>query len=208
MTTVLALRDVKIQKTKKIKFPQPKLLTFEDYARLTPPDSGNYELHNGKIIYMPSPIDLHQEISVALSAHLYFHVTKHKLGKIYAAPMDTIFTINDTVQPDILFVPNDRLHIVDRQIKGAPDLVVEILSGGNTAKEMSYKKHLFETSGVKEYWLINLKKQTLTQYENIEGEFFVKNTLDTVRRDSYGEGVLHSISVTGFQLKLSEIFTK
>ena len=201
MATSIAYRDVKIQKTKKIKFPQPKLLTFDDYARLTPPDSGNYELHNGKIIYMPSPIDSHQEISVALSAHLYFHVAKHKLGKIYAAPMDTIFTLNDTVQPDILFVSNERLHIVDRQIKGAPDLVVEILSDGNTAKEMSYKKHLFETHGVKEYWLINLKKLTLTQYENIEGEFFIKNVLDT-------EGVLNAISVEGFQLKLNEIFPK
>ena len=200
MATVLALRDVKIQKTKKIKFPQPKLLTFEDYARLTPPDSGNYELHNGKIIYMPSPLFPHQDLSVALCAALFFFVHKNKIGKVVAAPMDVIFTPNDTIQPDILFISNERLHIIDGQIKGAPDLVVEILSGGNTAKEMSYKKHLFETSGVKEYWLINLKKQTLTQYENIEGEFFVKNTLDT-------EGVLNSISVTGFQLKLSEIFS-
>lgn len=201
MTTSIALREVKIQKTKKIKFPQPKLLTFDDYARLTPPDNGNYELHNGKIIYMPSPIDLHQETSGALYAHLYFHIFNNKLGKVYAAPMDTILTPNDTFQPDILFVSNERLHIVDRQIKGAPDLVVEILSDGNTAKEMSYKKHLFETTGVKEYWLINLKKQTLTQYENIEGEFFVKNVLNT-------EGVLSSITVEGFQLNLSEIFQK
>jgi Uma2 family endonuclease len=201
METSIAYRDVKIQKTKKIKFPQPKLLTFDDYARLTPPDSGNYELHNGKIIYMPSPLFLHQDLSVALCAALYFFVHKNKLGKVVAAPMDVIFTLNDTVQPDILFISNERLHIIDGQIKGAPDLVVEILSDGNTAKEMSYKKHLFETHGVKEYWLINLKKKTLSQYENIDSEFFLKNVLTT-------EGVLSSIVVEGFQLNLSEIFPK
>lgn len=181
------------------KFKAPKLLTFADYARLTPPDSGNYELHNGKIIYMPSPIDLHQEISGALFARLYFHVFNNKLGKVLPAPMDTIFTPNDTVQPDILFVSKERLDIIDRQVKGAPDFIVEILSEGNTAKEMSYKKHLFESCGVKEYWLINVKKKTITQYENIEGEFFPKTVAHT-------EGVLKSLVIEGFELKVSDIF--
>ena len=187
------------KKPKPPKMPQPKLLTFADYARLTPPDSGNYELHNGKIIYMPSPLDFHQEISLALSARLYFYVLTHKLGKVLAAPMDTIFTPNDTVQPDILFVSTEKLKIINRQVKGAPDLVVEIVSGGNTPKEMSYKKHLYEASGVREYWLIHPIKKTLTQYENIEGEFFVKNVANT-------EGVILSIAVEGFELKLGDIF--
>jgi Uma2 family endonuclease len=201
MATSIAYRDLKVQKTKKLKFPQPKLLTFDDYARLTPPDSGNYELHNGKIIYMPSPLFPHQDFITDLLLLLASYVKKSQLGKVVVAPMDVIFTPNDTVQPDILFISNERLHIIDGQIKGAPDLVVEILSDGNTAKEMSYKKHLFETHGVKEYWLINLKKQTLSQYENIEGEFFLKNVLNT-------EGVLSSIVVEGFQLNMNEIFQK
>jgi Uma2 family endonuclease len=199
MTVLPAFIEVKVQKKKKVKLPQPKLLTYDDYARLTPPDSGNYELHNGKIIFMPSPIDLHQETSGALHAHLYFHVLNNKLGKVFAAPMDTIFTQNDTIQPDILFVSNERLHIIDRQIKGAPDLVVEILSDGNTSKEMSYKKHIYESTGVKEYWLVNLNKRILTQYENIEGEFTVKHILTT-------KDILHSIVITGFELKLGDIF--
>jgi Uma2 family endonuclease len=201
MATALSFREVKVQKIKKIKFPQPKLLTFDDYARLTPPDSGNYELHNGKIIYMPSPLFPHQNLVTELILELGSYVKKNQLGRTIVAPMDVIFTPNDTIQPDILFISNERLHIIDRQIKGAPDLVVEILSDGNTAKEMSYKKHLFETHGVREYWLINLKKQTLSQYENIEGEFFLKNVLTT-------EGVLSSFVVEGFQLNMSEIFSK
>ena len=112
--------------------------------------------------------------------------------------MDVIFTPNDTIQPDILFIVADRLDIIDRQVKGAPDFIVEILSEGNTAKDMSYKKHIYESSGVREYWVVNLKKQILRQYENIEGEFFSKqfNIGDTVQ----------SLVIEGFSLEINDLF--
>ena len=191
---------------KKQKLPQPKLLTFADYARFTPLDSGNYELHNGKIIYIPTPLFPHQSIVGNLLFLLGYFVKNNKLGVVVSAPMDVILTENDTVQPDILFISQDRLNIIDGQIKGAPDLVVEIQSGGNTKKEMSYKKHLYESSGVKEYWLINPEKKTLTQYENIEGEFFPKNVLNTAPSESLREGVLKAIVIEGFELKIGDIF--
>jgi Uma2 family endonuclease len=177
----------------------PKLLTYTDYARLTPPDSGNYELHQGKIIHMPSPLFYHQDILTQLILLLGSFVKKNQLGKVVVAPMDVILTPNDIVQPDILFISNERLHIIDGQVKGAPDLVVEILSEGNTAKEMSYKKHIFESTGVKEYWLINPMKKTLTQYNNVEGEFFPIHVFNT-------EGVLNALVLEGFSLKVGDIF--
>jgi Uma2 family endonuclease len=185
--------------TKPKKSKKPKLLTFEDYARMTPPDSGNYELHNGKLIFMPSPLFLHQDISASLSVELYFFVKKNKLGKVVTAPMDVILTEHDTFQPDILFISKDRLNIIEGQIKGAPNLIVEILSDGNSAKEMSYKKHIYESTGVQEYWLINPTKKTVTQYKNEDGEFFPIHILDT-------EGVLQSIVVEGFSFKINDIF--
>ena len=189
----------KIKKVKMLKFTQPKLLTFDDYARLTPPDSGNYELHNGKIIHMPSPLFPHQKLLRRLMRLLSNFTDDNQLGELLCAPMDVIFNENDTMQPDILFVSNERSAIIDRQIKGAPDFIVEILSDGNTTKEMSYKKHIFETHGVREYWLINLKKQTITQYENIEDEFVIRNK---IQRD----GSLSSLVIEGFTLKASDIF--
>ena len=122
-----------------------------------------------------------------------------QLGELVSAPMDVIFNDNDTMQPDILFVSNERLSIIDRQVKGAPDFIVEILSEGNTAKEMSYKKHIFETHGVREYWLINLDKQTITQYENIEDEFIIRSKINV-------DGSLSSVVIEGFTLKASDIF--
>ena len=87
----------------------------------------------------------------------------------------------------------------NRKIKGAPDLVVEILSDGNTPKEMSFKKHLFEYFDVREYWLINLKKQTLTQYENIEDEWVVRNVLSI-------DDTLNALVLPDFSLALKNIF--
>ena len=189
----------KMKKAKMLKFTQPKLLTFDDYARMTPPESGNYELHNGKIIHMPSPLIPHQRLARRLVRLLENYLHDNPIGELFFAPMDVIFNQNDTMQPDILVVSNERSSIKDRQIKGAPDFIVEILSDGNTTKEMSYKKHIFETHGVREYWLINLAKQTITQYENIDDEFVIRNKIQK-------DGSLASVVIEGFTLKASDIF--
>ena len=203
MSQSIAIPTTEPKKTEKkakkgLKFPQPKLLTFKDYERLTPPDSGNYELHNGKIIYMASPLEQHQIVAFKLTLQLGNHIVAKKLGKLLFAPMDTILTPNDTVQPDLLFISNERLHIIDKQVKGAPDFIVEILSGSNNPKQMSYKKYLYETTGVREYWIVNIEKQLVTQYENREGEFFIHHI---AKRDD----VLTSLVLDGFQIDVNDI---
>lgn len=177
------------------------LLTADDYDKLTPPDSGNYELHNGKIIFMASPLYLHQRVSARLHYWLMDYLMKTDLGIALAAPMDVYFDEHNVVQPDLLYISNERLSIIEnnRKIKGAPDLVVEILSEGNSPKEMSFKKHLFEYFDVREYWLINLKKQTLAQYENIENEWMLLKTLSI-------DDTLQAIVLPDFTLALKNIF--
>jgi Uma2 family endonuclease len=148
---------------------KPKLLTYEDYARLTPPNNGNYELHNGKIVFLPTPSPKHQIISGNLFGLLFLHLRTHKVGRVISAPMDTVFTPHDTLQPDILFISNAQLSIIGKvKIDGAPNFIVEILSRSNTAKEMNYKKRVYEASSVREYWVIHPKKGILTQYENVK----------------------------------------
>ncbi len=177
------------------------LLTADDYDRLTPPDSGNYELHNGKLIFMASPLLPHQKLSAKLHYWLMDYIIKNDSGIALAAPMDVYFDAHNVVQPDLLYISNERMNIIEnnRKIKGAPDLVVEILSDGNTPKEMSFKKHLFEYFDVREYWFINLKKQTLAQYENIENEWILRKTLGI-------EDTLNAIALPNFTLALKEIF--
>ena len=184
----------------KVRVSQPKMLTYDDYVKQTPPDSGNYELLNGQIIYMASPIPTHQIVSANLLTDMTVHTRLNKLGRVIPAPMDVIFTQHDTIQPDILFLSNARLHLIgDKKIDGAPDLVVEILSPSNNAKEMSYKKSVYEFSGVREYWVINLTKKTLTQYENVESEFFMRRVFKET-------DVLTSLVLTGFETPMNALF--
>ncbi len=184
----------------KVRIPEPKMLTYDDYVRLTPPDSGNYELHNGKIIYIATPIPQHQFFSNNLTANLTIYLRKNKLGRAISAPMDTVFTLYDTLQPDILFLGTDRLHLIgNKKIEGAPDLVVEILSPSNAPKEMGYKKLVYEMSNVREYWVVNLVKKTLAQYENVEGEFMM-------RRVFQEKDTLTSLIIEGFETKMSDLF--
>lgn len=189
-----------VMKQPKVRIPKQKMLTYDDYALLTPPDSGNYELHNGQIIYMPSPIPPHQKLSMRLSSRLFNYTDENKLGEIFTAPMDVVFNPIDTFQPDIFFISNERLSLIgDKKIEGAPDLVVEILSPSNNPKEMGYKKVIYEMSNVKEYWVINLKKQILTQYENIEGEFVSRRVFQNTDN-------LTSFTIKGFEMPMSKLF--
>jgi Uma2 family endonuclease len=181
------------------RLPQPKLLTYDDYARLTPTDSGNYELHNGKIIFMPSPLSPHQNISMNLSVEMGGFIRQNKLGKLLAAPMDVRFTPNDVVQPDLLFISNEKLDRIKRIVEGAPDLVVEIKSDGNTATDMSYKKYLYETSGVLEYWIIYPNKKTISVYTLMEDELRFQRTLTLA-------DTLKSTVLTNFEMPVAAIF--
>lgn len=176
-----------------------KILTYADYAVLTPPDSGNYELHNGKIVFMASPTPLHQRVVRRLSRKMDAFAETNRLGEVFFAPLDTVFNAIDTFQPDILFISKARQSIIgDKKIEGAPDLVVEVLSEANIPKEMSYKKYIYESHLVQEYWLINLKKNTVTVYQNVEGELMPVGIFN-------GKDTVHSQVLAGFQISVAEI---
>jgi Uma2 family endonuclease len=82
--------------------------------------------------------------------------------------------------------------------------VVEILSPSNDVNDakrrpMSYKKHIYEITGVKEYWLVNVEKQTLTLYKQVANEL-------RWQTDIQKNEVLKSEIIQGFELELSKIF--
>jgi Uma2 family endonuclease len=178
-----------------------KKYTADDYDRLTPANSGNYELHNGKIIYMASPLIPHQRLAGKLFNRLFNFVDNNQLGEAFIAPLDVYFSIHEVNQPDILFISNERSHIIEdnRKVKGAPDLVVEILSEGNTPKEMAHKKQVFESHNVREYWLIDLKKRHLKLYQNTHEGFIEVKTFEA-------DEIFSSILLNGFTVNLGLIF--
>lgn len=192
MTATLLKPRIKIVK-------QGKQYTYDDLVRLTPPDNGNYELRDGKIIFMPSPLVPHQIASSNLHIELGAFAKKDKLGRILAAPMDVRFTETDIVQPDLMFIANDRLGIIQKIVEGAPDLVIEIKSESNTPKELGYKKFLYETGGVREYWLVDVEAKTVKQYLLLNEEFHLQHQLSS-------SDTLHSAVMEGFELLTATIF--
>jgi Uma2 family endonuclease len=129
--------------------------TYQDL--LTAPDDGNrYEIFEGELIVTPSPTVKHQNALHNLTLLLGQHIKNNKLGKMYSAPMDVYFDEETVVEPDLLFVSNKRLHILEeRRINGAPDLVVEILSPGTAERDRGFKFRRYEKEGVNEYWIVD-----------------------------------------------------
>jgi Uma2 family endonuclease len=132
------------------------------------------ELIKGKIMLMsPAPNVKHQGISGNLYGMLY-NFFRHKKCRFFPAPFDvrlynrkkSILTNKDiytVVQPDVCVICNPEL--LDTQgCNGAPDWIIEIVSKGNSKREMNIKYDLYEESGVTEYWLVYPEQQAIHQF--------------------------------------------
>ena len=106
--------------------------------------------------------------------------------------------MQNVVQPDICVVC-DITKLDDRGCSGAPELIVEILSPGNTKKEMKYKFELYEAEGVQEYWIVDPTEKVILQY-------ILENNQFTNHRPLIEEDTIQSTVLQGFTLPLSNIF--
>ena len=126
------------------------------------------ELLKGKILEMSAPSPIHQEISGNLQGALFVFLKNSKC-KLYTAPFDVRFSqkgesqVYTVVQPDLCVVC-DFEKIDSKGCVGAPDLVVEILSPGNSKKEMKSKFALYQEEGVREYWVVDPERELVFVY--------------------------------------------
>ena len=150
-----------------------KTYTFADYLLWRFKE--RVEIIKGKILKMsPAPATNHQRISRKLSNTLIPFFDKGNCELFYA-PFDVRFPnkngeILTVVQPDLCVIC-DRTKIDDKGCLGAPDLVIEILSPGNSKKEMNLKFSLYEESGVSEYWVVDSSEKFILIYSLENGEY-------------------------------------
>lgn len=134
--------------------------TYQDYLHM--PEDKRYELIEGEFFMVPSPNESHQRISGGLFFILYGFVKKSKLGSVYDAPFDVVFSEEDVVQPDIVFVSKERRNIITKNnIRGTPDLLIEILSPKINYRDREIKRKLYFKYGVKEYWIVDPEEQNV-----------------------------------------------
>ncbi|MCP9766412.1 Uma2 family endonuclease [Lacihabitans sp. LS3-19] len=181
-----------------------KKYSFADY--LTWSFSERIELLKGLVFKMsPAPNTTHQRVSWELSGRLYNYF-KNKDCQTFSAPFDVrlpkgsaaeneIFTV---VQPDLCVIC-DPNKIDERGCIGAPDLVIEILSPGNTTKEMKNKFEIYEEAGVREYWLVEPNDKVVLIYILVNGKY---QGLAPVTE----EDILKSTIFEGLEMPLKEIF--
>ncbi|MBR2176656.1 MAG: Uma2 family endonuclease [Clostridia bacterium] len=135
--------------------------TIEDYYAL--PEGTRAELIDGVIYDMSPPGALHQIISMGLSVKVYNYIVGNK-GKcrVLAAPFGVKLSEDTVVEPDITVVC-DRNKITHKWCEGAPDWIVEIVSS-NAFHDYVRKLNLYAISGVREYWIVDPKKETVNVY--------------------------------------------
>ena len=172
--------------------------TYEDYLHF--PEDKRYEIIDGEVHMVPSPGEAHQDVCANLAFVLRVFVKENALGKVYFAPLDVVFSEIDVVQPDIMFISKERLNIItERNIQGAPDLIVEIISPSSEYRDRVIKRKLYSKYGVKEYWLVDLEKK------EIEVMGLKESGLETVKIYKRTD-ILESLVLKGIKIKLDEIF--
>ena len=176
-----------------------KAYTFKDYLSWTFKE--RVELFKGYIARMsPAPTSKHQEISSNLHFSLAYFLQK-KPCKVVAAPFDVYLPAikgdgQTVVQPDLCVIC-DTSKIKKQGCVGPPDLVIEILSLGNSRKEVSTKFQIYEQAGVREYWVVFPYEQVIQQYILQDGKF---QTMPVA------EITIKSVVLEGLEVDIDTIF--
>ena len=177
-------------------------LTYGDYAQI-PDDGRRHEIIDGEHHVSPSPNADHQDLSGNLHALLHAFVRKHKLGKLYSAPFDVLLSPHDIVQPDILFISTAHRAILTKaNVKGAPDLVIEILSPSTRHLDETLKRQRYE-QGVQEYWIFDPRRKSVRIFRRGHGAGFGAPSELTATAGQ----VVTTPLLPGLEIALRELFT-
>ncbi|MCC6790602.1 MAG: Uma2 family endonuclease [Thermomicrobiales bacterium] len=181
---------------------QPHLLqalTYDD-LRAMPDDGNRYELIFGEIVMSPSPNTRHQHVLGELFTRMKAFAHERQLGRVYIAPLDVRLSLNNVVQPDLLFVRRDRLGLVRSDcVRGAPDLVVEALSPSNRAQDLVKKAVLYGLYEIPEYWVVDPESNIITVNVWRDGQY-------VALEDEDNDGTARSIVIPGFSVRPSDLF--
>ena len=184
-----------------VREPSRRKLTYDDYV-LIPEDSQRHEILDGEHYVTPAPTLEHQEAAGALYASLRAFVRKHRLGRVFVAPLDVLFSVNDVAQPDVVFVSNERAGILRKpNIQGAPDLVIEILSPSTRRRDEDIKRPMYEHFGVLEYWMVDPEARRVSVFRHNGSGFDPALEFSTEAGD-----VLTTPLLPGLEIRVGEIF--
>ena len=179
-------------------------LTYDDFL-LFPDDGKRHELIDGEHYVTPSPNTKHQTVLGNLHFLIRTWLARHPVGRVFFAPFDVVFTQFDVVEPDLLYMSNERAAeiLTEKHVTGAPEIVVEIASPGTRKRDETIKRRLYERSGVSEYWVVDPVLDLVRVYRRQGGEFGRPIELSAEESD-----VVTTAHLEGLQLPLRRVFDK
>lgn len=170
---------------------------------------GFVELIRGKIFKMsPGPGSKHQIYSRRLLRKFYDLFPEEGDCQVFEAPLDVYLVksgekleaTTNVVQPDIFMVCDlKKLH--EKGVVGSPDLVVEILSPGNSRKDLKHKLELYEEYAVPEYWIVDPENKSVVLY-------LLKNGVYQPQKPRVPGDMVESTHLSGLNIDVTEIFRK
>ena len=178
--------------------------TYADYKEWELDEGERFELIHGEAFAMSSPNTRHQLIFTELFGQ-FFVFLRGKPCKVLSSPFDVrLFYEEDesddtVVQPDIMVICDEK-KLGTEGCRGAPDLVIEILSPSNTAIEMERKLKLYREAKVREYWVVDPVNKGLTVYSFADG---------IIKGNTYGSTDTVLVTVLpGLEISLEQVFSE
>jgi len=182
--------------------PTAVKLTYDDFVHF-PDDGKRHELIGGEHYVTPSPNTRHQRISGNLFLLIRSWLEDYPIGQVFYAPYDVVFSAFDVVEPDLLYLSNERAAqvLTPLHAKGVPELVIEIRSKGTRKRDDTIKRRLYERAGVSEYWIVYPLIDAIRFYRREDERF--GRTLEMSREAG---DVLTTPLLPGLDLPLARVF--
>ena len=151
----------------------------------------------------PSPNTRHQTIAGTLHGLLWTWLQAHPTGRLFHAPYDVVFSDVNVVEPDLLYLSNERAAqvLTPLHARGVPEIVVEIASKGTRKRDETIKRRLYERAGVSEYWVVDPKIDVIRVYRR-EGDGFAR----PIELSREAGDLLTTPLLAGLELPLGRIF--
>jgi Uma2 family endonuclease len=188
-----------------VKAAVPRLkLTYDDLV-LFPDDGKRHELIDGEHYVTAAPNLWHQQLLGRLHLLIGGWLQTHPIGEVLLSPLDVVISDVDVVEPDLLYVSNRRGPdiITPKHLRGAPDLVIEIASPSTRKRDETIKRHLYERSGVTEYWVVDPELDVVRIYRRSDAGFLRPIELSAEASDR-----LETELLPGLEIHLARLFER
>ena len=145
--------------------------TYDEMLAELPESNLPLELWDGEIVASPTPTPSHQTIVGGFCRAIDDFVRTTKAGRVFIGPLDVALSQHRVVQPDLFFISNANLGIIQDRIRGVPDLAVEVISRGSWKRDRVEKKALYEQVGIAEYWIVDPESRSIEVFVLTKGVY-------------------------------------